>query len=79
MKNKNDFFADEENEESGEDDVIEVIDVKNNEERWALPSYSCPECGLSMRLKNINKEKGSGKAFFCNVCGRQSYDEYGRR
>jgi len=74
-KNEPDFFED------WEDDVIEVVENAVEFETRQIMPFSCPECGMSMKLKGLNPEdrKDKRKAWWCNTCGRQTYDEYGRR
>jgi hypothetical protein len=64
--------------EESNSDIVDVAEVV--QERHIPHGLCCPECSLTMRLKSIDgKDKTLGKAWYCAQCGRQTFDEYGRR
>ena len=51
------------------------------EERPIPYGLQCPECGNSLKLRKVDlsNKKDKRRAWFCGQCGRQTFDEYGRR
>jgi len=59
--------------------TVEVESSDNSMRRAG--AWSCPECGKSMTLKQVDPtdKKCKRKAWFCRDCGMQTCDEWGRR